>query len=89
MNDYLRESLSYFGLFRKMLQIRKKYTPVQISYGKNKEQYFLYYEPDQTVDDKIIVWAHGGGWNAGSPRLFDYVGQCVCDQGYRFVSLGY
>ena len=89
MNDCLRESLSYFGLYKKMLQVRKEYKPVKISYGENKAQYFLYYEPDKNISDKIIVWVHGGGWNAGSPRLFDYVGQNVCGQGYRFVSLGY
>ena len=60
-----------------------------ISYGSNKEQYFLYYEPDKVTSEKIIVWVHGGGWNAGNPKFFDYVGQCVCDQGYRFISLGY
>ena len=89
MNDSLRESLSYFGLYRKMFQVRKKYDSVKVPYGKNREQYFLYYEPDQIIHEKIIVWAHGGGWNAGNPRFFDFVGQCVCDQGYRFISLGY
>ena len=89
MNDYLRESLSYFGLYRKMFRIKKKYKPSEVSYGRNKEQYFLYYEPKKVISDKIIVWVHGGGWNAGNPKFFDYVGQCICDQGYRFVSLGY
>ncbi len=89
MNDTLRESLSYFGLYKKMLQVKKKYKPVKVSYGENKEQYFLYYEPEKNISDKIIVWVHGGGWNAGSPLLFDYVGQKVCGQGYRFISLGY
>ncbi len=89
MNDYLRESLSYFGIFRKMSRIKKTYKPAEVSYGRDKEQYFLYYEPGKVVSDKIIIWVHGGGWNAGNPRFFDYVGQCVCDQGYRFVSLGY
>ena len=89
MNDSLRESLSYFGLYRKMFQVKRKYKPEMVSYGKNKEQYFLYYEPEKMVSDKIIVWIHGGGWNAGNPRFFDFVGQCVCDQGYRFFSLGY
>ena len=86
MNDSLRESLSYFGLYRKMFQVKRKYKPEMVSYGKNKEQYFLYYEPEKIVSDKIIVWIHGGGWNAGNPRFFDFVGQCVCDQGYRDVS---
>lgn len=89
MNDYLRESLSYFELYRKMFQVKKKYKPVTVSYGENKEQYFLYYEPDRIISDKIIVWVHGGGWNAGNPKFFDSVGQCVCEQGYRFISLGY
>lgn len=89
MNDSLRESLSYFSLYRKMFQVKKKYTPVKVSYGKDKDQYFLYYDPGKTMSGKIIVWVHGGGWNAGSPRTFDFVGQCVCEQGYRFISLGY
>ena len=89
MNDLMRESLSYFGLYRKMFQIKRKYRPVKIPYRRNKEQYFLYYEPTKVMSDKIIVWAHGGGWNAGNPKFFDFVGQCVCDQGYCFVSLGY
>ena len=33
MNDSLRESLSYFGLYRKMFRIRKKYIPEKVSYG--------------------------------------------------------
>lgn len=89
MNDFLRESLSYFGLFRKMFQVKKKHKPVTVSYGNHKDQYFLYYEPKRVISDKIIVWVHGGGWNAGNPKFFDYVGQCICEQGYRLVSLGY
>ena len=41
MNDLLRESLSYFGLYRKMFLVKKKYKPVSVSFGKDKEQYFL------------------------------------------------
>ena len=89
MKDFLRESLSYSGLYRKMFQVKRQYIPVSVSYGSSREQYFLYYEPEKATSDKVIVWVHGGGWNAGSPRFFDFVGQCVCAQGYRFVSLGY
>ena len=89
MNDYMRESLSYFGLYSKMRHVKKKYKPVYIPYGVNSAQYILYYEPEELKSDKIIVWVHGGGWNAGSPKVFDFVGQCVADQGYRFLSLGY
>lgn len=89
MNDWLRETLSYFGLFRKMLQVKKKCIPTEVIYGSHKDQYFLFYEPEKPVSNKIIIWIHGGGWNAGNPRFFDYVGQCICDQGYRCISLGY
>ena len=89
MNDYLRESFSYFGLYRKMFKVKKEYIPEYVSYGSSKEQYYLYYEPKELKSDKIIVWVHGGGWNAGNPKYFDFVGQCVAKEGYRFVSLGY
>ncbi len=89
MNDYLRESFSYFGLYKKMFMVKKKYTPSYVSFGQDKDQYFLYYEPQNPISDKIIVWIHGGGWNAGNPKFFDYVGQNVADQGFRFVSIGY
>ena len=72
MNDLMRESLSYFGLYRKMFQVKRKYKPEMVRFGKDKEQYFLYYEPDRLASGKIIVWVHGGGWNAGNPKLLGY-----------------
>lgn len=33
MNDYLRESLSYFGLCKKMFQQKKIVKPEYVSYG--------------------------------------------------------
>ncbi len=89
MNDFLRESLSYFGLYRRMLRVKRRFRPERVSYGADREQYFLYYEPEAVASDKLVVWVHGGGWNAGSPKFFDFVGQCVAGQGYRFASLGY
>lgn len=89
MNDSLRESLSYFGLYKKMLSVRKNIIPESVSFGNSKDQYFLYYEPDNIQSNKIIIWIHGGGWNAGTPKYFDFVGQCVANAGYRFISIGY
>lgn len=89
MNDYLRESLSYFGLFGRMLGVKRTIQPERVRYGPDKRQYFLYYEPKAPRSDAIIYWVHGGGWNAGSPAFFDYVGQCVAAEGYRMVSGGY
>ena len=77
MKDSTRESLSYFGLYAKMLRVKKEITPQAVSFGSDKQQYFLYYEPKHSKSDKVIIWVHGGGWNAGTPKLFDFVGQCI------------
>lgn len=89
MKDSTREYLSYFGLFKKMFSAKKTVKPECISFGEHKEQYFLYYEPESIVSDKVVVWVHGGGWNAGSPKFFDFVGQSMAHYGYRFISIGY
>ena len=65
MNDSLRESLSYFGLYRKMFQVRKKFEPVKVSYGTDREQYFLYYEPDQRMTRSL----YGFTAEAGMPVI--------------------
>ena len=89
MNDSMRENLSYFGLYMKLFKAKKNVVPEHISFGEDKEQYFLYYEPEKVTSDKIFLWVHGGGWNAGSPKYFDFVGQTMAGFGYRVVSLGY
>ncbi len=90
MIDYIRENLSYYPIFFRLLfKTKKEFTPERVDYGTDKEQYFLYYEPSKRVSDKIVVWIHGGGWNAGNPKFFDYVGQYMAGAGYRFVSIGY
>ena len=88
--DYIRENLSYYPIFFRLLfKTKKEFTPERVDYGTDKEQYFLYYEPKERVSDKIVIWIHGGGWNAGNPKFFDYVGQYMARAGYRFVSIGY
>ena len=90
MIDYIRENLSYYPIYYMFLfKTKKSVTPEYVSYGEDKEQYFLYYEPEKPVSEKVVVWVHGGGWNAGNPKFFDYVGQTMAGAGYRFVSIGY
>lgn len=89
MKDSTRESLSYWGLYAKLLRVKKEIKPQAVSFGNDSRQYFLFYEPQHITSDKVIIWIHGGGWNAGSPKMFDFVGQCIAGNGYRFLSLGY
>lgn len=72
-----------------MFRVQHNIIPEYVSFGNDKNQYFLHYEPENVLSDKVIVWVHGGGWNAGTPKYFDFVGQCVANEGYRFVSIGY
>ncbi len=89
MNDFLRESFSYSAIYKEIGKVPKIITPEKISYGSDKNQYYYYYEPDKVKSDKVIVWIHGGGWNAGTPEDFDYMGQRFAEEGYRFISMGY
>ena len=89
MNDFLRESFSYPGIYKEIRKIERTIVPEKAAYGPEKNQYYCCYEPERPVSDKVIIWIHGGGWNAGTPEDFDYVGQRVAGEGYRFISMGY
>ena len=89
MIDSIRENLSYFELYARMACNKKIVKPIKIEYGEYKEQYFLYYEPATVKSNKLIFYIHSGGWNAGSPEFFDFVGQRCIKEGYRFMSCGY
>ncbi len=89
MNDFWRETFSYFGKIKPLRNAKKHTVPARVNFGEDKDQYFLYYEPEKIISDKIIFWVHGGGWNAGNPDFFDYVGQHISKAGYRMISGGY
>ena len=89
MIDSIRDNLSYFELYARMACNKKIVKPIKIEYGEYKEQYFLYYEPATVKSNKLIFYIHSGGWNAGSPEFFDFVGQRCIKEGYRFMSCGY
>ena len=90
MIDYIRENLSYYPMYYRMIfKVKKTITPDKVTFGEDKNQYFYYYRPKEAVSDKVIVWVHGGGWNAGDPKFFDFMGQSVAGMGYHFISVGY
>ena len=59
MNDSMRESLSYFGLYSKMLRVHKNISPESISFGNDKNQYFLYYEPQDCIHGLLYLRNNG------------------------------
>ncbi len=59
------------------------------TFGRENEQYYLYFVPSGAVKRRVIVYIHGGGWMAGSPNRYKYIGQKFADMGYHTISLGY
>jgi hypothetical protein len=59
------------------------------SFGRDSKQYYLYFEPSGAIKQRIIVYIHGGGWMAGSPNQYKYIGKKFSDMGYHTLSLGY
>lgn len=89
MYDYIREMCSYPNLYLRLARVKKVITPHKVSFGEDKNQYFLHFVPEKQPKDKVIIWIHGGGWNAGTPKIFSYVGQAFALEGYHCISLGY
>jgi len=59
------------------------------SFGRDSKQYYLYFEPSGAIKQRVIVYIHGGGWMAGSPNQYKYIGKKFSDMGYHTISLGY
>lgn len=89
MMDYLREMASYPGLYRRIAKTEKTVAPERVSFGSDKNQYLLHFAPKSEAKRTIVVWIHGGGWNAGTPDDFLFVGQRFALEGYHCLSLGY
>lgn len=59
----------------------------KISYGDHHRQYFLYIPPppEAEINDKIVVYFHGGGWKFGKPELFKPSIKTFHDAGYPVI----
>ena len=55
MIDYIRENLSYYPMYYRMIfKVKKTITPDKVTFGEDKNQYFYYYRPKEAVSDKVI-----------------------------------
>ncbi|MBN1892630.1 MAG: alpha/beta hydrolase [Clostridiales bacterium] len=59
------------------------------SFGRDAKQYYLYFAPSGAIKQRVIVYIHGGGWMAGSPNRYKYIGKAFSEMGYHSLSLGY
>ncbi|HVK14148.1 MAG TPA: alpha/beta hydrolase [Gemmataceae bacterium] len=56
---------------------------------RNAKQTLDVYAPAQGKGHPIVVWVHGGGWQAGDKKDVDHKPQAFVDRGYVFVSVNY
>ena len=88
MNDTLREYLSYGSFLIPLLTFKKTIQPEKVQWG-GKSQYFLYFPSPEPVNDTLIIYLHGGGWNSHSPEEFAFIGEKFALEGYDCVLPSY
>src|SRR4051794_21169306 len=56
---------------------------------KNERQTLDVYAPTKGKKLPVVVWIHGGGWQAGDKKEVHKKPQAFADQGFVFVSVNY
>jgi arylformamidase len=56
---------------------------------KNQRQTLDVYAPNQGKGLPVVVWIHGGGWQAGDKKEVHHKPQAFADKGFVFVSINY
>ncbi|MBR2088735.1 MAG: alpha/beta hydrolase [Oscillospiraceae bacterium] len=88
MNDMLREFMSYGQFLIPLLTVKHDIEPERVQWG-DKQQYFLHYTAPARKADTVVIYLHGGGWNANAAKTFHYIGQFFAKSGYDCVLLNY
>ena len=66
---------------------KRKYR--EFEFGPDKHQRVILYEPEQVRHEPVILYFHGGGYMIGDPADMGVAADLYCEQGYRFISMGY
>jgi arylformamidase len=56
---------------------------------KNERQMLDVYAPTTGKNLPVVVWIHGGGWQAGDKKEVHHKPQAFADKGFVFVSINY
>jgi acetyl esterase/lipase len=56
---------------------------------KDERQTLDLYAPAEGQKHPVVVWIHGGGWQAGDKKDVDHKPQAFTDRGFVFVSVNY
>lgn len=61
-----------------------------VQYGTSASMTMNIFYPDiPRRSEKVVVYAHGGGFSEGHPDFADFVGERLLERGVTFVSVGY
>lgn len=60
-----------------------------IGYGVDKEQSYDVYFRENSKDNPIIIYVHGGGWTQGDKSAYDGFSIQYADRGYTVVNINY
>lgn len=63
----------------------------RIQYGPHSRQYLLYFQPaaDIPLQNKWVVFFHGGGWHLGWPGMFPHLIDFFAGNGYHLLLPAY
>lgn len=55
----------------------------RIRFGSHSRQYMIRIGPEEPVEDKVIFFNHGGGWQFGRPEWFRKYAYVLAREGYQ------
>src|SRR5262249_48624539 len=67
----------------------KVYRDLAYADPKNERQTLDVYAPTEGKNQPIVVWIHGGGWQAGDKADVQKKPQAFTDKGFVFASINY
>lgn len=91
------ERVLYEGLEIPVTQIQKsirkhklgKVPGFSVSFGPDRNQKIVVFEPEELRHSTTILYFHGGGYFVGTPESMDIGAAFFTEQGYRFISIGH
>ena len=79
-----------FHLYKIAYRPKQKLTIKQnIAYGKAPLQTYDLFVKEQTKNNPLFIYVHGGGWSRGDKRSFEGISKQYADRGFSAVSLNY
>jgi arylformamidase len=95
-NDFLETAMRFIPLLLILFLASpllaadpKVHRDLAYSEAKNERQTLDVYAPTEGKDHPVVVWIHGGGWQAGDKTEVQTKPQAFVDKGMVFVSINY